>query len=105
MSQATFEADPSLLPSLPMALVVSHYEEDLNWLRYQPHPAIVYEKKTPRGLSGEAAQGLRDYPSLVNHDPFDRALLASAASFGVPFITSDSKILDLQLPFVIDACD
>lgn len=56
-------------------------------------------------LSGEAAQGLRDYPSLVNHDPFDRALLASAAIFGVPFITSDSKILDLQLPFVIDACD
>lgn len=53
LSQAGLEADPMLLASLPVVLVVSHYEEDITWLAHQPHPAIVYEKKSPRNMNGE----------------------------------------------------
>ena len=56
-------------------------------------------------LSGVEAQGLRNYPSLANHDPFDRVLMASAESAGMNFVTADRQILDLNLTFVIDAQD
>lgn len=54
-------------------------------------------------LSGVEAKGLRNYPSLANHDPFDRVLLATAESSGMNFVTADIQILNLELPFVIDA--
>jgi PIN domain nuclease of toxin-antitoxin system len=56
-------------------------------------------------LTGLHAQSLRNYPSLINHDPFDRILLATADSVEMTFMTGDRKILDLQLPFVIDASE
>ena len=46
----------SQLHTRPLVLVVCRYGEDLDWLRYQPHPAVVYEKHRDRvaqaGLHG-----------------------------------------------------
>ena len=33
---------------LDTLLVLAHWTEDLSWLRYQPYPAIVYEKHPSR---------------------------------------------------------
>lgn len=41
-----------LLPSLPITLVLSHYEEDIEWISSQPYPVIIYEKKPPMSLQG-----------------------------------------------------
>lgn len=43
------------------------------------------------------------FTSLLRHDPFDRALLAQAATEGARFCTPDRKILDLELAWVIDS--
>lgn len=54
-------------------------------------------------LSGEHSMGISKYQGLVNHDPFDRILLAAAETEGLPFMTGDSKLLETKLPFVLDA--
>lgn len=47
------QSEPSLLPSLPTVLLLSHYHEDLSWLTRQPYPAIIYEKKPPLSMQGQ----------------------------------------------------
>jgi PIN domain nuclease of toxin-antitoxin system len=56
-------------------------------------------------LSGLHAMGISKYQDLVNHDPFDRILLAAAESEGLPFMTADSKLLATKLSFVMDATE
>jgi PIN domain nuclease of toxin-antitoxin system len=56
-------------------------------------------------LSGLHAEAIREFTSLALHDPFDRVLLATAAYEKMNFVTSDRKILDLNLSYVIDAQD
>lgn len=50
-----------------------------------------------------SADALRDFPMLARHDPFDRMLLAQASQEGLTFMTADTMLLQLDLPYVIDA--
>jgi PIN domain nuclease of toxin-antitoxin system len=43
------------------------------------------------------------FKNLENHDPFDRMLICQAAADDYLFITSDQKLIDLGLPWVIDS--
>lgn len=54
-------------------------------------------------LSGEHAEALDEFPELVGHDPFDRVLLAQAATEGLAFITADRRLLALDRPWIVDA--
>jgi PIN domain nuclease of toxin-antitoxin system len=49
------------------------------------------------------ADGLINFPRLSRHDPFDRMLIAQAEIENLNFLTSDRLIINLDLPFVIDA--
>ena len=54
-------------------------------------------------FKGAHAAVISEFTGLKNHDPFDRAILASAAAEGLILLTSDEKLLSLGLPYVIDA--
>ncbi len=54
-------------------------------------------------FSPASADATRNFPNLRRHDPFDRMLLAQAADEGLTFLTADLKLLELKLPYVIDA--
>ncbi|RIQ25898.1 type II toxin-antitoxin system VapC family toxin [Jiangella rhizosphaerae] len=49
------------------------------------------------------AEAIRDFPEIARHDPFDRLLVAQAASEGLRLITADRVLLDLGRPFIVDA--
>jgi len=50
--------------------------------------------------------GVEDHlVSLPTSDPFDRMLVAQAKSAGYNFMTSDSRILESKLDFVLDLSD
>lgn len=55
-------------------------------------------------LSKHAAE-VRTFPSLANHDPYDRMLLAQSSAENLTFITSDEALLELGFPWVKDARD
>jgi PIN domain nuclease of toxin-antitoxin system len=54
-------------------------------------------------FTAEHANSLKEFPTLMRHDPFDRMLLAQARSEGWRLVTSDSSLLALGLDWVIDA--
>lgn len=54
-------------------------------------------------VSGEHAAGLRGFPELVRHDPFDRMIIAQAAVDGLTLVTADRVLLGLGRDFVVDA--
>lgn len=62
----------SLLPTLPVALVLCRYDEDVSWLSAQPFPAVVYEK------------AVRAAPDPTTHHV--RANAASEASAFLQFV-------------------
>lgn len=45
------------------------------------------------------------YPSLVDHDPYDRMLLAQASSENLTLLTTDRKFLELDFIWVQDAAN
>ena len=105
---------PNALRSLNKASViyfsaVSILEIEMKRMKSSvPVPTNFYQDILDNGfaelkLTGGHALGIRNYSNLVTHDPFDRILLAAADSAGLPFMTGDKYILDLNLPFVIDA--
>ncbi|MCM3662196.1 type II toxin-antitoxin system VapC family toxin [Georgenia satyanarayanai] len=49
------------------------------------------------------AAGLLDFPALSRHDPFDRMLLAQAATDQLRLLTSDRFLLGLGFDWVVDA--
>ena len=49
------------------------------------------------------ANAISKFPNLSKHDPFDRMLLAQAQVEGTSFLTSDTILLGLNLPFVVNA--
>lgn len=53
-------------------------------------------------FNAEAAQA---FELIANDDPFDNMLLAQAKQSRVRFLTSDLKILNLELDFVLDLTD
>jgi PIN domain nuclease of toxin-antitoxin system len=50
-----------------------------------------------------AAQQISRFGALAKHDPFDRMILAHAAASGAALLTADSKLLSLNLDFILDA--
>lgn len=52
--------------------------------------------------SDDAAQ-LGRFPALARHDPFDRFIMAQASARNMLLITADRVLLDLGLPWVVDA--
>lgn len=52
--------------------------------------------------SDDAAQ-LGRFPALARHDPFDRFIMAQASARNMVLITADRVLLDLGLPWVVDA--
>jgi len=54
-------------------------------------------------VTAEHAEGIRDYPELTRHDPFDRLLVAQADQAGLRLLTADRLLLELQRDFILDA--
>ncbi len=54
-------------------------------------------------LTSDHAAALARFPALMRHDPFDRILLAQAASERLLFVTGDQRLLDPELDWVVDA--
>jgi PIN domain nuclease of toxin-antitoxin system len=54
-------------------------------------------------LTSSAANDITRFPELHHHDPFDRLLLAQAATNNLLFITADKTLITLGLEFVHDA--
>lgn len=54
-------------------------------------------------ITAEDAEGVREFPELVLHDPFDRLLVAQARHAGLRLVTADSVLLDLDRDFLLDA--
>lgn len=52
--------------------------------------------------SDDAAQ-LGRFPALARHDPFDRFIMAQASARNMVLITADRVLLNLGLPWVVDA--
>jgi len=53
----------------------------------------------------EDAMQITKFPSLIEHDPFDRMLLCQATTHNSTFMTSDSVLLSLGFDWIIDAQD
>ena len=53
-------------------------------------------------FSSTHADAITKFPNLSKHDPFDRMLLAQALTENLIFLTSDSLLIELNLPFIID---
>jgi PIN domain nuclease of toxin-antitoxin system len=51
----------------------------------------------------EDARALLWFPALLRHDPFDRALVAHAASRRIELLTSDAALLSLAQPWILDS--
>ncbi|BDZ39838.1 type II toxin-antitoxin system VapC family toxin [Microbacterium suwonense] len=49
------------------------------------------------------ANALRDDPTLVRHNPFDRMLIAQARAEGIELLTADRVLLGLDRQWVHDA--
>ncbi|WP_028932839.1 type II toxin-antitoxin system VapC family toxin [Pseudonocardia spinosispora] len=57
----------------------------------------------PLSVTAEHAEGIREFPELLRHDPFDRLLVAQAHRSGLRLLTADQVLLGLGRDFVIDA--
>lgn len=55
-------------------------------------------------LSKHAVE-VKTFPSLVDHDPYDRMLMAQASVENLTLITADKKLLALNLSWIFDAAD
>ncbi|HUC95840.1 MAG TPA: type II toxin-antitoxin system VapC family toxin [Candidatus Saccharimonadia bacterium] len=49
------------------------------------------------------ANAIGNFSNLSKHDPFDRMLLAQSQVESLVLLTSDSVLLDLKLPFILNA--
>lgn len=71
-------------------------------------PLDLAERFKDAGVNVDAfdhssAQQISRFVSLAKHDPFDRMILAQAAAAGAALLTADSKLLGLNLDFILDA--
>jgi PIN domain nuclease of toxin-antitoxin system len=69
--------------------------------------SLAVDELVSRGLNpvGFSVDSADLFERIANTDPFDNMLLAQAKSDNFLFLTSDLKILDLDLPFVLDLTD
>lgn len=54
-------------------------------------------------ITAEHAEGVRELPGLVRHDPFDRLLVAQASQASMRLVTADRVLLGLGRDFIVDA--
>jgi PIN domain nuclease of toxin-antitoxin system len=54
-------------------------------------------------VSGDHAEGIRDFPELARHDPFDRLIIAQADQHRLDLLTADRVLLGLGRDFVVDS--
>ena len=54
-------------------------------------------------VTAEHAEGIRDFPELARHDPFDRLLVSQASRAGLRLLTADRVLLALKRDFITDA--
>lgn len=94
-----------------LASAISYVEIALKARRRKLHvppdlPRLIHEQGI-RALpfTESHAAGLSALPGLDSHDPFDRMLLAQAQIEGHRFATADSALLQLDLPWVLDATE
>ena len=71
-------------------------------------PAELSRRLTEQGLlllsvTAEHAEGVRAFPELARHDPFDRLLVSQASQAGLQLLTADRVLLGLGRPFIVDA--
>jgi len=88
---------------------ISHLEMQIKHLQGRLRmPARLLERLDDVGLRqlpfvAEHADAMQEFPELVGHDPFDRALVAQAAAEGLLFLTADRRLLALDRPWIVDA--
>ena len=58
---------------------------------------------TEQPFTAKHALNIARFGSLVRHEPFDRMILAQAASENCKLITADQKLLDLGFDWIVDA--
>jgi len=73
-------------------------------------PKDFLEQLTSEGLTSldfetKHAWDVGRFESLIKHDPFDRLILAQAATSKLKLITSDEKLLGLGFDWVLNARD
>lgn len=71
-------------------------------------PAGFSERIVAQGLflmavTAEDAEGIRGFPELAKHDPFDRLIVAQAANARLQLLTADRVLLSLNREFIINA--
>jgi PIN domain nuclease of toxin-antitoxin system len=54
-------------------------------------------------ITAHHAEGIRAFPELAQHDPFDRLLVAQAYREGMELLTADRVLLELGHSFIVDA--
>jgi len=54
-------------------------------------------------ITAEHAEGIRGFPELTHHDPFDRLIVAQASQAELRLLTSDRVLLGLGRDFIADA--
>lgn len=64
---------------------------------------LIEQGFEPLAITAGHAEGLRDFPQLARHDPVDRLLVAQAAESGLPLLTADKVLLELDKDFIVDA--
>jgi PIN domain nuclease of toxin-antitoxin system len=76
-----------------------------NTLPQLPGIAELFTAEGLRELPVDAAsaQAIGRFPGLATHDPFDRILVAQAATHNLTLETADEKLLALGLPHINDA--
>ncbi|WP_405162017.1 type II toxin-antitoxin system VapC family toxin [Nocardia sp. NBC_01499] len=54
-------------------------------------------------VTGQHAEGLREFPELVRHDPFDRLITSQALCERLQLLTADHVLLALGRDFIVDS--
>ncbi|WP_157228952.1 type II toxin-antitoxin system VapC family toxin [Nocardia brevicatena] len=54
-------------------------------------------------VTGQHAEGLREFPELVRHDPFDRLITSQAFCERSLLLTADTVLLGLRRDFITDS--
>lgn len=71
-------------------------------------PENILERITDQGIAllavtAEDGLAIRRFPEIARHDPFDRLLVAQAATAGMPLMTADRTLLTLGRRYILDA--
>ncbi|MFI6165422.1 type II toxin-antitoxin system VapC family toxin [Nocardia sp. NPDC051052] len=71
-------------------------------------PANLTEIMDEQGLgivdvTGQHTEGVREFPELVRHDPFDRLITSQALCERLQLLTADRVLLGLGRDFIVDS--